>query len=285
MPPIREEKKNMSTLSLPDLSLDGWRATRDTVRAYAEVLSGVRKALAPREKHWWHISLRVAATGLTTTPIVVGDRVVELLLNLVDHRLHVATNRGDRADVELRGQSAPDFCDQALNALVNFGIRPGVDRTAYAALGAQTYDKAAVARYWHVLPLVDGALKRLKSEHRGESGAVQLWPHHFDLAVLLFTGRRVAGVDPADEESADENLNFGFTPGDEAIPEAYFYATAYPTPAGIADSPLPHGAHWHTEGWTGAVLRYAGLRTQAQPLERLLDYLRAARDAAAARMK
>lgn len=51
----------MSALSLPDLSLSGWRATRDTVQAYAEVLSSVRKALAPREKHWGHISLRVAA--------------------------------------------------------------------------------------------------------------------------------------------------------------------------------------------------------------------------------
>ena len=64
----RKEKKNMSNLLLPDLSLDGWRATRDTVQAYAEVLSGVRKALTPRQKHWWHISLRVGASGLTPLP-------------------------------------------------------------------------------------------------------------------------------------------------------------------------------------------------------------------------
>ena len=275
----------MPESSLPDLSLDGWRATRDTVQAYAEILSGVRKSLAPRQKHWWHISLRVGATGLTTTPLAAGGGVVELLLNLVNHRLDITTNRGKRAEIELHGQSAPDFCDQVLRSLASFGVRPALDRAAYAALGAQTYDKAAVARFWQVLPRVNGALRRLRSEHRGESGAVQFWPHHFDVAVLLFTGRRVPGVDPADEESADENMNFGFLPGDDGIPEPYFYATAYPTPAGITDAPLPHGAYWHTEGWTGAVLRYANLRTQAQPIERLLVYLRAARDAAAPRMK
>ena len=275
----------MSSLLLPDISLDGWRATRDTVQAYAEILSGVRKSLAPRQKHWWHISLRVGASGLTTTPIVVGDRVVELLLNLVSHRLQIATNRGDSADIDLCGQSATDFCNQVLKALAGFGVRPEFDRAAYAALGAQTYDRDAVGQYWQVLPLVDGALKQLKSEHRGESGEVQFWPHHFDVAVLLFTGRRAPGIDPEDEESADENMNFGFLPGDDGIPEPYFYATAYPTPAGLTESPLPYGAYWHTDGWTGAVLRYGKLRTQAQPVERLLDYLRAARDAAASRMK
>jgi Family of unknown function (DUF5996) len=283
-PAPRKEKKNMSNLLLPDLSLDGWRATRDTVQAYAEVLSGVRKALAPREKHWWHISLRVAAAGLTTTPLVAGGSVVELLLNLVSHRLQIVTNRGKRAEIELHGQSATDFCDQVLRTLTSFGIRPAVDRAAYSGLGAETYDKAAVAHYWQVLPQVDGALKRLRSEHRGESGEVQFWPHHFDVAVLLFTGRRVPGADPADEESADENMNFGFLPGDDGIPEPYFYATAYPTPAGITESPLPHGAYWHTEGWTGAVLSYGKLRAQPRPVERLLDYLRAARDAAVACM-
>ena len=275
----------MSVSSLPDLSLESWRATRDTVRAYAETLSAVRKTMAPREKHWWHISLRVTAVGLTTTPIVAGDRVVELLLNLVDHRLCVASNRGAPAGAELHGQSAAAFLDQVLEALAGMGVEPEIDRAKFTATEAQTYDRAAIARYWQVLPLVDGMLRRLKSGHRGESGAVQFWPHHFDVALLLFTGRRVPGADPADEESADENMNFGFLPGDEGIPEPYFYATAYPTPPGLAAAPLPEGAYWHTEAWTGAVLPYAKLRRQAQPLDRLLEYLRAARDAGFARMK
>ncbi len=263
----------MPASSFPDLSLEGWQPTRDTVQAYAEVLSGLRKVMAPREKHWWHISLHVTAAGLTTTPMPVGERVVELLLSFVDHRLNIVTNHGERADIELRGQSATAFCDAVLSALGRMDIKPALDRASYGAMGAQTYDKAAVARFWQVLPVVDAVLKRLKSEHCGESGAVQFWPHHFDVALLMFSGRRVPGADPTDEEAADENMNFGFLPGDEGIAQPYFYATAYPTPNGFADAPLPEGAHWHKQGWTGAVLPYAALRS------------RAARDAGLSRMK
>lgn len=272
-------------MMLPDLSLESWKTTRDTLQAYAEVLSALRKALAPREKHWWHISLQVSAQGLTTTPIAVGDRIVELGLNLVEHRLCIASNGGERVDIELKGQSATTFCDATVDALTKMGIAVILDRTPFNTMGAQTYDRSAVARFWKILPLIDAALKRLKSEHRGESGAVQFWPHHFDIALLLFTGRHVPGVDLADEESADENMNFGFLPGDEGIPRPYFYATAYPTPEGFSDSRLPEGAYWHKEGWTGAVMPYAALRSAERPMERVLEFLRAARDAGLSRMR
>jgi hypothetical protein len=112
-----------------------------------------------------------------------------------------------------------------------------------------------------------------------------LWPHGFDLALLLFTGRQIPGTDPADEEASDEQMNFGFAPGDGAIPEPYFYATAFPTPAGFVGASLPAGASWHTHGWNGAVLRYSALRAMDDPPERLLEFLRAARDAGLSRMK
>lgn len=275
----------MPPLSLPDLALEAWRPTRDTLQAYAEVLSAIRKHLAPREKHWWHVSLQITAAGLTTGPMAAGDRVVELVLSMIDHYLYIVTNRAARAQIELRGQSATEFCDATLTALARLGVKPTIDRAALAALNAQTYDKAAVTRYWQVLPLVDAVLRRLKSEHRGESGPVVFWPHHFDVALLQFSGRRVAGADPQDEEAADENMNFGFLPGDEGIPEPYFYATAYPPPAGMTDAALPEVAHWHTKDWTGAVMPYAALRSGTQPLDRLLEFLRAAREAGFSRMQ
>jgi hypothetical protein len=275
----------MSVSAFPDLSLEAWRPTLGTLQSYAQVLSAIRAAMAPREKHWWHISLQVSAAGLTTGPLPARDRVVELTLSLTEHRLYIATNRVDRAGIELKDQSAAAFCDAVLRALAHMGVNPSIDRKSFESTGAHTYDKAAVARFWQVLPLVDAALKRLKSEHRGESGAVQFWPHHFDIALLMFSGRRVSGTDPTDEESADENMNFGFLPGDEGIAQPYFYATAYPAPPGFADARLPPGAYWHTEGWTGAVLPYAVLRTLDHPLDRVLDFFRAAREAGFSRMK
>jgi hypothetical protein len=89
-----------------------------------------------------------------------------------------------------------------------------------------------------------------------------------------FSGRLVPGMDPADEESADEQMNFGFVTGDGSIPDAYFYVTAYPAPEGWTRLPLPEGAYWHTEGWTGALLPYAALAASDRPKALLLDYLR-----------
>mgnify|MGYP001553824806 CR=1 FL=1 len=69
-------------------------------------------------------------------------------------------------------------------------------------------------------------------------------------------------------------MNFGFVTGDDSIPDAYFYVTAYPAPGNWTELALPEGAYWHTEGWTGAVLPYAAMVATARPLELLLDYFR-----------
>jgi hypothetical protein len=114
---------------------------------------------------------------------------------------------------------------------------------------------------------------------------VQLWPHHLDLALLWFSGRLAPGQDPANEEYADEQMNFGFSRGDDGIPESYFYATAYPTPASLTDITLPGDAYWHTEGFTGAILPYQALVEADAPAEALLTYLRTVQQAGASLMK
>jgi hypothetical protein len=114
---------------------------------------------------------------------------------------------------------------------------------------------------------------------------VQLWPHHFDLALLWFSGRLVPGQEAADEESADEQMNFGFSTGDEGIANPYFYATAYPWPEGMAEGVLPAGASWNEQGWRGALLMYDVLVEQENPKEYLLSFLRAAQAAGSGRMK
>jgi uncharacterized protein DUF5996 len=275
----------MSDSPFPDLSDSAWQRTCETLQVYANVLGAIRGALTPRQKHWWHTPLSVSAAGLTTTPIAVGDRVVEIILSFIDHRLFILSNSGQRQEFSLQAHSEKEFTDTLFAALSGLGVTGPIERRNFSSVTPRTYDPAAVARFWEALPVVDAVLKSLKREHRGESGPVVLWPHGFDLAVLLFSGRRIPGADPNNEEAADEQMNFGFAPGDSGIAEPYFYATAFPTPAGFVDSPLPEGASWNTQGWNGAALRYSVLRTMDKPTERLLEFFRAARDAGFARMK
>lgn len=138
-----------------------------------------------------------------------------------------------------------------------------------------TYDPTAASRYRRSINWSAGVLAALKGRLREETSPIQVFPHHFDLAMSWFSGRLVPGVDPTDEENADEQMGFGFVTGDESIADAYYYATAYPQPEGWTDLALPDGAYWHTEGWTGAILPYSALLDGHRPAERLLDYLRA----------
>jgi hypothetical protein len=275
----------MSENQFPPLPLAAWQPTLKIVQVYAQLLGKVRRALTPRQKHWSHVSLRLNATGLTTTPIPAGVMAFEMGLDFTAHKLVVTTSQGEQWRKPLTGQSPATFCEDALAALDRMGIQPEIDRKLFSDANPGSYDREAVERYWQALVQIDAILKQFKGELREETSPVQLWPHHIDLAVLWFSGRLVPGADPANEDYADEQMNFGFSPGDEAIPDPYFYTTAYPLPEGLTGTPLPDGAYWHTQGFTGAVLKYEILVTAGEPKERLLQYLRTVQRAGASLMK
>ena len=269
----------------PPLALTDWQPTRDTLHGYAEVVGAVRGALSPSQKYSGHRSLLAAAAGLATGPIPYGPLTFELLLDLSAHRLVLTTSRGRLWQQRLRGQSQAAFFDEVTGALAAQGISVNLDRTQYANAAPGVYDVAAVERFWEALSQIDQVLKRFRGELRGETSPVQLWPHHLDIAVLWFSGRRVPGQENAKPANADEQMNFGFSTGDGGLPEPYFYVTAYPLPAALPATPVPPGAEWHTEGWNGAVLRYAELRGEGDAEERLLTYLRTYQQAGMALMK
>ena len=269
----------------PPLSLSAWQPTLTTLQEYAKVIGKIRRALMPAQRHWAHVSLRIGPTGLTTWPIPAGSRTVDLTLDLVNHKLVITTSDGHQWHSPLIGQPVTTFCEETLAALAQLDIRPDIDRSLFTDTTPGSYQTADVERYWQVLSQIDAIYKEFKGTLRGETSEVQLWPHHIDLAFLWFSGRLVPGVDPDDEENADEQMNFGFSPGDGGIPEPYFYITAYPLPDGLTDSPLPGDAYWHTEGFTGAILKYESLVNDDEPGETLLGFLRTVQQVGSALMR
>jgi len=265
----------------PPLPLDDWHDTRDTLHGYARLLGKIRAALTPRQKHWWHITLRTTALGLTTTPILISNFTFEMLLDLVKHRLVINTSKGESRLQDLTGQPLATLVDDTLTVLAGMGISPQLDRTIFGDSQPRAYDKAAVARYWQATSQIDAVMKRFKGTLREQTSPVQLFPHHFDLSFNWFSGRLVPGVDPGDEENADEQMNFGFSTGDEGIPNPYFYITAYPLPDSLPDTPLPPDASWRHEGFVGAVMMYQALTEDETPKEKLFDFLRSTQQAGA----
>jgi len=261
----------------PDLSLAAWQPTRDLLHAYAGVPGAVRMALTPPQRHHGHASLFVSARVLTTSPIPAGARTFEMLLDLTQSRLLIEIGDGETTGFPLRGQSAMTLGREVATYLAKTGIyfEPDVEELGQTE---GIYDPAAVARFQRALSQLDILFKHFSGELRQGAGAVRLWPHHFDLAVLWLTGRLIPGQDPDNEDYADERMNFGFSTGDATVPEPYLYATAYPLPPEMPHAELPAGARWQTEGWQGAVLPYAELVGADDAADRVLAFLRGMQD-------
>lgn len=277
----------MSELGFPPLPLASWQSTRDAVHAYARILGKVRQSLTPPQAHSWHTNLSIAPEGLTTGEMIVDEETEETLevkLDLIAQQLVAITDQGKRWATPLFGQPARLLADSLVTALMEWDIYPEVDRDALSDESTGRYDGAVAQRYAQALSAVYAVWQQWKRDLPGRTGPVRLWPNRFDLSLLWFSGNLVPGVDPDNEDQAEEQMAFGFSTGDETIPEPYFYVTAHPWPEDLAHGSLPGPARWYTESWKGALLMYADVAAAANPGDLLLAYLRAAHSAGEALM-
>jgi Family of unknown function (DUF5996) len=267
----------MTQRSFPEMTSGDVTETRDAVHAYSQVLGDWRASCLPRRKHWWHISVFPSARGLTTGLVQANiDFELELDMNADCLRARVAD--GPSMSEPLGGRPA---CELA-NAVTGFLTDHGIDRKLVPVdkqrkshnVVASGYSSEVAANLAAVLRAISAAMMDLRARVAGETSPIQLWPHHFDLAMLYLTGEKIPGQDPADEELSDKQINFGFAFGDAYVPEPYFYITAYPFPDGLTDLQLPDGAVWQSEGFTGVVLRYRRLLEEQNPREYLVGLWR-----------
>ncbi len=80
-----------------------------------------------------------------------------------------------------------------------------------------------------------------------EAPPVRVWPHHFDMAVLV-------AVEPAAPDGTERSIGVGMAPMGGGYDSWYWYVTPWPYPdaGGLPELDGPGG--WHTEDWVGAVL-------------------------------
>ncbi len=246
-------------------------ATRRAVHAYSRVAGAWLKAKRRKRKHWWHASLRPSLHGLTTG-VVYGATDFEIELDLAASRVRIATCTSTSAE-RLSGQSSAKVAATVRNALLAAGVdaslAPDGDVPSEDEFDGYSADKANLMH--RTIGSVAAALEDFRAGIREEKSPIQIWPHHFDVSMIWLPGPKVAGQDPADEEYADKQMNFGFAFGDESIPEPYFYVTAYPLPAALPQVQLPAGTTWRTDGFNGAVLLYRDLLSNTDPRGYLLD--------------
>ena len=269
----------------PALPYEDWRATRDTLHMYTQVVGKLRLELCAFEPQWGNVPLYVTVRGLTTTPIPFGDRSFDAELDLVDHVFVVRSSEGGITRRPLGGAVA-DFYQGMLDDLRSLGIE-----TAISVLPSEvpnpiafpddrvhhTYDPAWANRFLRVLGRIDAIFKEHRALFSGRTSPVHFFWGTFDLALARYSGKAASpGADPdvIRRYSANvEQIAAGWWPGDEAHPFPAFYAYAYPKPRGIARASIaPSAARWDAKAGE-FFLPYADVRTATDPRGEIVEFL------------
>jgi hypothetical protein len=274
---------SMTSRPWPELPLAPWRATRDTLHMYTQLVGKTLLALAPAQNHWWHSALRVTARGLASpAPLPGGERAVDLELDLVDHQLVLRSD--DRSwTLPLRAGTVRAFYERYVELLREAGLDVHLWTTPVEVPDPIPFDRDEVHgeydpeqahRFFQVLRRADAALRDLSSDWLGKQSPVHFFWGSFDLAATRFSGRRAPerpGADPITREAySHEVISFGFWPGGATqagvpVDEPILYAYAAPEPDGLRDAPVAPAAARYDERLGEFVLPWDAIRDAEDP--------------------
>jgi len=288
------------TNTFPEMPLDAWRSTKNTLHLYCQIVGKIRLAMHPRLNHWWHVPLYVSPRGLTTRTIPYRGGNFEIEFDFKTHRLEIRTSDGAVEDFAIYdGLTVADFYSSLFSNLAKLGIDPQIRPIPYEAPSTtpfpedtenRSYDKEYVERFHQILVGVDDILEEFRGRFLGKSTPVHMFWHSFDLALTRFSGKPAPVRDGANrverEAYSHEVISFGFWFGDDkTVPAPAFYSYTAPEPAGLDDEPLaPESAKWaESNGAHLALLMYAEVRLLDDPRSIVLEFLESAYRAGARR--
>jgi hypothetical protein len=235
----------LEIIILPQIEYNNFAKTRDTIQIYAQLISAIKGKLVPHQKNWEEFSLKVYAKGFTTTSIPIqtdnGIEALELNINLIEHKLKIFF-KNNRDEIALEQTSIAEFTKKLVAILSSYEI----------------------SKLWNLFRQVYFLFLKLRGSTLKEKSNINFWPHHFDLALLVFSGKLIDGQDETNWDYSREQMNFGLSSGDAGIPQPYFYVTAYPFDKTLLKIELPEFAEWHTEGWNGLVVKLNQLANQEE---------------------
>jgi hypothetical protein len=261
-------------MTLP--KLEDWAETSFGLHRGALLLGAIQRLTQPLQPAYLELGLRLQPNGLTASVLPGGGQV---MLDFTTGSLVYAPAGGAAVDFPLNGSSQA----QVFNGL--FGVLASGELADFLPAGGDLavrvsegiagrggryrppkrealWDETPIRinsqtaqDYLNALQKIFTGTARFRAQLLGTMTPLVVWPEHFDLSTLWFVGAEV--------DESQPHLNFGFAPFSEGLEWPYLYAYAYPYPQHYEPPALPEGTHWHTQGWTGAVLPYDVIAAQA----------------------
>jgi hypothetical protein len=261
----------------PDIHVAGWAETKRTLHLCAQMLGKVRLALSPPQPNWMFTALYMTPRGITTGFIPYGRSSVEAALDVFDSRITIARSDGECASVDLVSARSIAEIYAALSATIKqLDVACHISRMPQEVPDTTPfdedrreieYDPEAVLRWFRAATATTTVFESWRARFFGRSG-IQLWWGAFDLALILFSGKRESP--PTDRgylmkyDLDAQLMNAGLYFGD-AQNAPFFYGYIFPQPAGAESLPIaPAPAAWSTQlsEW---VLPYETVRESSDP--------------------
>jgi hypothetical protein len=290
----------MRTEGWPDLPVDDWQDTLETLHLWTQVIGKIRMVQSPWLNHSWSVTLHVTPVGLTTNLVPHGTEAFRWEFDLAGATLDLTTSTRERRTVELRdGLSVAQFHGAVMSAMESVGMPVTISTTPNEIADAvpfpddhehATYHPDHGAALHRSLLSATRVFERFRAGFLGKASPVHFFWGSFDLAVTRFSGRPAPEhpgglpnfpADVAAEAYSREVTSVGFWPGNRAAPTPIFYAYAYPSPEGFADALIDvPGATWSDE-LGEFVLPYSAVAESTDPDGTLLAFCEQTHAAAA----
>src|SRR3954470_18261409 len=132
----------VTTAALPPLPYEEWREAKDTLHLWAQIIGKIKLASVPRKNRWWHVPLYVGVHGFTTNLLRQSGVSFQIVVDVVEHRLIVATSQGHSRSFPLHdGLSVKVFQSQLWGALHSLGIEVPIRNEPYGVPMTTPFDK------------------------------------------------------------------------------------------------------------------------------------------------
>ena len=278
----------------PDLPLESWHDTCDTLHMWTQIVGKICLASTPRSNHFWNIALQITPRGLSTPAMAAGNRLFTMTFDFVAHRLAIECSDGDAREIALEPQTVADFYRRVMRTLREMGIDINIWTLPVEVpnpvrfeldVEHKAYDAERANAFWRILVAIKPVLERFRCGFVGKSSPVHFFWGSFDVAVTRFSGRRAPerpGADAITREAySHEVISHGFWPGGGAVREPVFYAYAAPEPDGLKTASVKPAAAVYNTALSEFILPYHAVRTAGSPAAALTEFLTSTYGAAA----
>lgn len=261
----------MLPLTFPPIASSNWKNTRETLHKYCRLVGAIREVMSKPLPNALHTNLLLSKKGFTTSSILkddsTTDKFFEVILDVSHRRLRIESNYREPLSIALTGQSLNALCDETCSLLTDIGIKPPLERPSFLEGVRGQFDSKPVKAYWKAVSSTKRVLKKIKSELGKETESIQLCVDNLALSLTWY-------CKDVYNETLIEQIEMGFSPGDDRFDEAYFFISSFPDLQSLRKILPDKTKYQFTSDSSELILPYSEVSRTKNSEKKLLDFYR-----------